>query len=169
MPRGRKPDLFGSLRAKASKVLSQLEKQIAALEGELSHLRAQTDQWRKVAGGKIARALGTGRRRGRPPGSGRARAKGARVKWDDVLASVPKRFGVQDVLKHPGAAAKGRAQVYPALNRWEALKRIKRVEQGVYEKVGGAAAGDGAAKKRTAAKGAAKRAKAKKPAAAAKA
>lgn len=37
-------------------------------------------------------------------------------------------------MKHPGAASKGRAQAYPALNRWEATKRIKRVSKGVYEK-----------------------------------
>jgi hypothetical protein len=83
----------------------------------------------------------------------RPRAGGKRVKWDEVLAFVPRRFGVQDVMKHPGAAAKGRAQVYPALNRWESTKRVRRVGKGVYEKLGGTDATPVAAKaKRTAGK-----------------
>lgn len=58
------------------------------------------------------------------------------MNWDEVLGSLPNRFAVDDVLKHPGAAAKGRNQVYPALTRWEAAKRIRRVSKGVYEKGG---------------------------------
>lgn len=144
MPAGRNADFLGPLRDQASKVLKQLEARIQQLESEIEHLRGQAEAWRHAVGGKIATSLGLGKapaRRGRPPGSKGRPGKGKRVKWDDVLASVPKRFGVQDVMKHPGAAAKGRAQVYPALNRWEATKRIKRVEQGVYEKlVSGASA-----------------------------
>ena len=50
-------------------------------------------------------------------------------------------------MKHPGAAAKGRAQVYPALNRWETTKRVRRVGKGVYEKAGGDAVVAPAAKR----------------------
>lgn len=149
MPRGRKTDFFSSLRAQASKVLQQLDGQIQNLENELAHLKDQAETWQKAVGGKIRGSFGIKRGPGRPPGrpvgSGRGKSKGARVSWDEVLASVPKRFGVPDVMKHPGAAAKGRAQVYPALNRWEATKRIKRVGKGVYEKVGGGASDGGAA------------------------
>jgi len=153
MPRGQKADIFSSLRAQAGKVLKQLEEQIHNLEAEVAHLKDQAETWRRAVGGKIASTLGVKRGPGRPPGrpvgSGGGRKKGPRVIWDEVLASVPNRFGVLDVMKHPGAAAKGRAQVYPALNRWEATKRIKRVEQGVYEKVGGgASAGSSAPTKR---------------------
>jgi len=162
MPRGPKADIFGAIRAQAAKVLQQLEHQIKSLEAELSQLREQFDNWRHLAGG-AARSAGTGRRPGRPAGRppGRGRSGGQRVKWDEVLAFVPKRFGVQDVMKHPGAAAKGRAQVYPALNRWESTKRIKRVSKGVYEKADGASAPSPAAKRRAAAKRAPKRRAAK--------
>lgn len=137
MARGPKPDFFGTIRAQAAKVLQQLESQIRTLEDELTELRGQLHQWRQLAGGSgraavlrgAARVAGAPRRRG---GGG-----GKRVKWDEVLAFLPKRFGVQDVMKHPGAAAKGRAQVYPALNRWESTKRVRRVGKGAYEKLGG--------------------------------
>ena len=165
MPRGRKSDLMGSLRAQAASVLGQIEGAISRLEGELEDLREQAEVWRKAVSGKATTALGLGGgagRRGRPAGVTRPRGSN-RVNWDEVLSSVPQRFGVEDVMKHPGAAAKGRAQVYPALNRWEATKRIKRVGKGVYEKAGGAGAaqGAGAPAKRGPSK---KRAAAKKPA-----
>jgi len=135
MPRGPKADIFGTIRAQAAKVLQQLESQIQSLENELAELRGQLQQWRDLAGGK-ARTVVAARRGGRVAGVRRARSGGKRVKWDEVLAFLPRRFGVQDVMKHPGAAAKGRAQVYPALNRWESTKRVKRVGKGVYEKLG---------------------------------
>ncbi len=49
----------------------------------------------------------------------------------------PKRFGVADIMKHRGAASKGRAQIYPALARWVAAKTVRSVPKGVYEKVPG--------------------------------
>lgn len=132
MPRGKKADFFGAIRAQAAKVLQQLEGQIRSLEEELTELRGQLHQWRQLAGSG-ARTVAT-RGPGRPAGT--ARSGGKRVKWDEVLSFLPKRFGVEDVMKHPGAAAKGRAQVYPALNRWETTKRVRRVGKGVYEKAG---------------------------------
>jgi hypothetical protein len=140
MRRGPKADFFGTIRAQAAKVLRQLEGQIQSLEAELSELRGQVNQWRQLAGGAVGRA-GTSRGPGRVAGATRGRSGGKRVKWDEVLAFLPKRFGVEDVMKHPGAAAKGRAQVYPALNRWESTKRVRRVGKGVYEKLGADAGG----------------------------
>jgi hypothetical protein len=163
MPRGKKNDLLGPLRAQAAGVLMQLQGQMDRLEAEIAELRGEGEKWRALVGGEIASALGIRRGPGRPRGaaaSRNARPRGsARVSWDEVLASVPNRFGVQDVMKHPGAAAKGRAQIYPALNRWEATKRIKRVGKGLYEKAAGKATRAAAApaerspaKKRAAAK-----------------
>lgn len=143
MPRDKKTDFFGAIRAQAAKVLQQLEGQIRALEGELTELRGQLHQWRQLAGGGVRSAATRGR--GRPA----RRSGGKRVKWDDVLSFLPRRFGVQDVMKHPGAAAKGRAQVYPALNRWETTKRVRRVGKGVYEKTGGESGGAPAPAKRS--------------------
>lgn len=160
MPRGRKMDLFGTLRSQAAAVIGQIESHIGRLEGELEGLREQAEVWKNAIIGKSASSAGrnTTSRRGRSAGATRPRGS-HRVNWDEVLSSVPQRFGIEDVMKHPGAAAKGRAQVYPALNRWEATKRITRVSKGIYEKAvaGGAprssapTAKRGPAKKRAAA------------------
>ncbi len=144
MPRGRKADLLGSLRNQASTVLQQIDERIEQLQDEIEELRDQAATWRTMAPANLTAWFGGGRRKAdRATGSTRPRGTN-RVNWDEVLSSVPQRFGVEDVMKHPGAAAKGRAQVYPALNRWEATKRIKRVGKGVYEKAGGASAAQGA-------------------------
>jgi hypothetical protein len=167
MQRGPKPDIFGTIRAQAAKVLQQLERQIKSLEDELTELRGQLHQWRQLAGGG-ARSAGAVRRGGRVAGARRSRSGGKRVKWDEVLAFLPRRFGVQDVMKHPGAAAKGRAQVYPALNRWEGTKRVRRVGKGVYEKLGGGTDAPAPAKRGAAGKRAGRKPKRGKAAAAAK-
>lgn len=161
MPRGPKADFFGGIRAQAAKILQQLEHQIGSLEDELSHLREQFTTWQQLAGGRGSATRRVGRPVGRPPGAKRARSGGERVKWDEVLAFVPRRFGVQDVMKHPGAAAKGRAQVYPALNRWESTKRIRRVGKGIYEKAGGSEPASSGVKRGPAAKGTGKKRAAK--------
>jgi len=157
---------WARFRAQAARVLKQLEGQIHKLESELAHLKAQGDSWRAALGGKFPSPLGARRGPGRPPGrsAGVRRSGGTRVKWDEVLAFLPAQFGVQDVMKHPGAASKGRAQVYPALNRWEATKRVKRIGKGLYEKASGSSSPADAATpaKRGPSK---KRAAAKKPAA----
>src|SRR4051812_33750193 len=98
MPRGPKTDFFGGIRAQAAKILQQLERQIRSLEEELSHLRDQFTTWQQLAGGRASSPRRVGRPVGRPPGVKRARSGGERVKWDEVLAFVPKRFGVQDVM-----------------------------------------------------------------------
>lgn len=143
MPRGRRTDIFATLRSQASKALQQLERQIEEARSDLSKMIEQAENWRSLLGGAFRSA-----RRGRPPGSGRggrrAAGGGGRVSWDEVLASVPQRFGVEDIMKHPGAASKGRPQVYPALTRWETAGRVRRVSKGVYEKVaGGGSSGRG--------------------------
>jgi len=139
MRRPRKDDIFAPLRRRATAVLNTLASEIAKRESQLHTLRQQADAWRSVLGGGArgpVRGISAVRngRVGRP---GPAKRGAARIDWDQVLVSVPKRFGVDDVMKHPGARAKGRPQIYPALTRWEAGKKIRRVGTGQYEKVSG--------------------------------
>ena len=138
MPRPRKDDFFGTIRTQAERALAIISAEIARRESELKHLMEQARGWKSALGAGNAasarRRVPTARLRvSRAAGSRSAK----RVDWDEVLASVPKRFGVKDVLKHPGARAKGKAQIYPAFTRWEAAKKIRRVSQGQYERVSG--------------------------------
>jgi hypothetical protein len=127
MPRGKKTDIFATVRAQADKALRRLQAEIREREGDLQRLIAQADRWRA--------ALLGGPSRGRPASrKGTASSGGKRVDWSKVLASLPHRFTTEDVAKNPDAARKPRNQLYPALTRWEAAKLIKRVGKGTYEK-----------------------------------
>lgn len=64
----------------------------------------------------------------RKPASGR-------VDWDAILAALPATFTIDDVMKDPGARAKGRNQVYPAINRWVKAKKARKVGTGRYKRV----------------------------------
>ena len=142
MPRPRKNDIFAPLRRQAANVLAALTREIQRRESELRALVQQAEGWRAALGG-VGRALTFAAPRGVRRSAGRRAATrvsargGARIDWDKVLASVPTRFGVDDVLKHPGARAKGRAQIYPALTRWESAKKVRRIGKGKYEKTSG--------------------------------
>ena len=164
MARPRKGDLFASLRMQGARILERLTREIQHRERELEQLVRQSQAWRAVVGGPVrstsVRTSSTGPRAGRNVASGRSTK---RVDWEEVLASVPNRFGIDDVMKHPGARAKGRVQIYPALTRWEAAKKIRRVGTGQYEKVSGRGPGRPASGGRAARRGAAKRASAAKP------
>lgn len=120
--------LIAQLRQQAASVLQAIEEQIAVRETELEELRSQLATWRRLLG---VDAVSASKRSRRLP-----TRKGGRVNWDSVLASLPSRFGVKEVLKNPDAARRGRVQVYQALTRWELAKRVRRIEKGVYEKTG---------------------------------
>ncbi len=136
MPRG-KQDLFARVRRQAEKALALLNAEIHRTEVELRKLLQQAQVWREAIGGVGPRTTrGRGRRAAAAPATrGRRAAGGKRVDWDQVLAAVPDKFGVDDILKHPGARAKGRAQAYPALTRWVQAKKIKKIDKGRYQKV----------------------------------
>ena len=127
-------DFFGPIRKQAQRALAALTKEIAKREAELAALMNHTELLRST----IAGGGGAGRRgRGRPTGArslGAISGGGTRLNWDEVLKGLPKTFSVDDVMKQPGVAAKGRAQVYPALDRWMQAKKVKRVGKGEYEK-----------------------------------
>jgi hypothetical protein len=141
MPRPRKDDVFGGVRRQASKVLALLGQEIQKREAELQHLMRQAESWRAAIGGGPTLRATRGGRVGAPAraAAGGGRRGGARVNWSEVLASTPQTFGVSDVLKHPGARAKGRAQIYAALSRWLADKKVRRIAMGRYEKTGASA------------------------------
>lgn len=141
MPRGRrkKTDIFGAVRTQAAKALSLLQREIEQREADLKALIAQASQWRSALSlGRPGRPPGRAATRGTVVASGK-RSGGKRVDWNEVLSSVPTKFTIEDVLKHKGAASKGKAQIYPAFSRWEAAKVIKRVAKGTYEKTSASA------------------------------
>jgi hypothetical protein len=138
MARGKQPNFLDRFRIQANRALAALTNEIRRREADLQGLQRQAETWREaILGGNSSRPA-----RGRPTmaraGTRKRTAgkskRGGRVSWDAVLASLPSKFGVDDVMKHPGARSKGRAQVYPALTRWVQAKKIKKVGKGRYQR-----------------------------------
>lgn len=80
-------------------------------------------------------ATGPSRKKRSPSAAKKTKTRGKRVDWDAVLASLPSTFTIEDVLKTPGGKAKGRAQIYPAINRWVNAKKARKVGTGRYNRV----------------------------------
>lgn len=120
-----------NLQKSCSRLLSMVDTAMAQYEGELALLR----KYRASLIDMVGDTKGMPRRKGASANSLRQLPKSPRVKWDEVLALLPRRFNVADVMKHPGPQSKGVAQVYPALNRWETAKLVKRIGKGRYEKL----------------------------------
>lgn len=146
MPSGR-VSFLPQLQKQVERAVALLTREIQRREAELARLVAQADLCRAAVdqrqveptagrspGGPAARKTTRGATRGV-----RRKVRGvrgaARVDWDEVLASVPATFGVADILEHPGARSRGRAQAYPALTRWQQAKKIKKVGTGRYQRL----------------------------------
>lgn len=140
-------DRFAKVRKEARRVLEILQKEIRRAEDDLRRLVEQARIWEQAIGLGEALPAATGTRRARRPKAAaggdapaprparKSRAAGPRVDWDEVLRSLPEVFGIEDVLKHPGAAAKGKAQAYPAMTRWQKAGRIEKVERGRFRRI----------------------------------
>jgi hypothetical protein len=138
MARGRTPNFLQRFQTQAGQALAALTSEIRVREADLEGLRARAEAWRDAVLGKSTRGrkASKGKGAGKRAASPRAKStRGRRVSWDEVLASVPSKFDIDDVMKHPGARSKGREQVYPALTRWVQTKKVKKVGKGTYQKV----------------------------------
>lgn len=133
------PDPFAAVKKQAQRALAVVMDEIRRREAELEKLMEQADQWRAAIAGTGAatrrRAPGRRSKAGTKRSAAKKGSSGKRTNWDEVLKGLPKTFTVDDVMKRPGAKARGRAQVYPTLTRWMEGKKVKRVGKGKYQKL----------------------------------
>ena len=133
-------DALTRARQAGASALALINAAVAKAEAELEDLREHARMWREAISGRVA-ALKV-----RAPQGRRAAAtqRSERVDWAEVLASLPRQFSMPDVMKHRGAAARGKPQAYVAIARWESMGRVKRLAPGQYRKVLRASSGAGA-------------------------
>lgn len=134
-------------QAQARALVKQYDQDIKQAERLLTELRANRDAVASVTG--EARTSSTRGRKVKTTVSAKRAVRGVKAKaakggkradWNAILKSVGKRFDVAAVLKNKDAAKRGRAQVYPALRRWEQAGLIIKGSDGFYCKVTGATA-----------------------------
>lgn len=150
-------DFLTQVREQAERTLAILTSEIRKREAELNELLEQARMWRdaltepftpaakkRPVAKKAAKRASAPRKAAAPKKkkksaekkkSAKKTAASKRVDWDKILGSLPATFTIDDVMKDPGAKAKGRNQVYPAVNRWVKAKKARKVGTGRYKRV----------------------------------
>jgi len=117
---------FGQLQQQARGLLGTLRKEIRAKEAELERLKKDESRLSLVtgkvateAGGRAARAAGTG---------------GGRINWREVLEQLPKQFKASDIRAVRGLGGKRPSEIFAAVTRWIDAGSVKRRARGLYER-----------------------------------
>lgn len=122
--------LLTDLRRQGVKALAALNKEITKKEKELEGLKETAAKWGEVIGKKIM--AGAASLRTRPVGTAQ------RIDWNEVLAGLPMTFKNKDVQQKSGKPIE---QVYSGLSRWVKDKKIKKNQDGTYQKISATKAG----------------------------
>jgi len=141
----REKDLFETIEVQARQVITLIEEEMADLEGRLAKLRDQHTRWTEVL---VGSPPPRDARRGRPPrrSTGEptaskprspkvARPSPPQVDWDEVLRGLPDRFSMVAIATVTTALAENPRARIVAIARWSRAKQMKKVGEGVYEKV----------------------------------
>ena len=117
---------IGGIRREVLKVLRGLKREITKRAGELAALKTE-----------YARGADLLRGRAKPrPAPARRRAKRARqVNWKQVLSSLPARFTLKTLARHPVAGRRPKAHLYAILSRWKKEGALAKDSGGGYRKV----------------------------------
>lgn len=122
---------LGAYRQQFQAMLDSIRREIAARESELSELKAQYE--------RVAGALGGGPRAARPsPAAAPRRGRRRRAKaldWKQVYASLPARFSLETLSRHPSAGKRSKPHLYAIISRWKKEKKIAKDAAGGYRKV----------------------------------
>jgi hypothetical protein len=119
---------LGVIRREVLKVLRGLKREITRREAELAAVRAE-----------FARGMGLLREKGKArPARARRRGKRARsrrVDWKAVFSSLPARFNLKMLGRHPLAGKRSKPQLYAILSRWKKEGLLAKDAGGGYRKV----------------------------------
>jgi hypothetical protein len=117
---------LGGIRREVSKVLRGLKREIARRESALAAVKTEFARGMALLRGKVKARPAPARRRAR-----RAR----RVNWKAVLASLPVRFTLKTLGRHPVAGKRSKPQLYAILSRWRKEGVLAKDAGGGYRKV----------------------------------
>jgi hypothetical protein len=124
---------LGLLRREVQKVMGGLKREIDRREGELAGLKAEYTKGMELIGGKGRSAT--------PPAPRRTRRRRARpLDWKQVYGSLPARFTLEVLSRHPSAGKRSKAHLYAIISRWKKEKKITKDATGAYRKLEGAPA-----------------------------
>jgi len=116
---------LGVIRREVLKVLRALKREIAKREEDLASLKTEYTKGERLLRGQVK----PGPQRIRP----RAR-RSRRIKWEQVLSSLPARFTLKTLTKHPVAGRRPKSHLYAIVSRWKKEGLLSRDPGGGYRK-----------------------------------
>jgi|GEM_PF-865486 len=121
---------LGGIRREVSKVLRGLKREIARREADLASVKAEFARGMEILQGRAKARPAPARRRAR-----RRLRRARRVNWKAVFASLPARFTLKTLGRHPVAGKRSKPQLYAILSRWKKDRLLARDSAGGYRKV----------------------------------
>lgn len=116
---------LGGIRRDVLKVLRSLKREIAKRQEELAGLKTEYAKGEELLRGRAKVGAVPVRRRAR-----RAR----HVNWKAVFSSLPARFTLKMLARHPVAGRRPKAHLYAILSRWKKEGVLARDPAGGYRK-----------------------------------
>jgi hypothetical protein len=102
-------------------VLRGLKREIAKREEELASLKAEYAKGENLLRGRATAGAARVRRR-------------AQINWKEVFGSLPARFTLNRLTRHPVAGRRPKAHLYAILSRWKKEGMLARDPAGGYRK-----------------------------------
>lgn len=118
---------LGVIRREVQKVLRGLKREIAKREGDLAALK---EEYNKGA------ALLSGRAKPGPPPARRRTRRARQINWKQVFSSLPGRFTLKTLARHPVAGKRSKAHLYTIVSRWKKERKLETDPAGGYRKMG---------------------------------
>jgi hypothetical protein len=118
---------LGVIRREVLNVLRSLKREITKREEELAGLKAEYAKGEDLLRGRAQ------------PGAVRARRRARRsrqINWKEVFGSLPARFTLKTLTRHPVAGRRPKAHLYAILSRWKKERLLARDPAGGYRKAG---------------------------------
>lgn len=116
---------LGGIRREVLKVLGALKREIAKREEELASLKAEHAKGEELLRGGAKPRPARVRRRAR---------RSRQVNWKEVFSSLPARFTLKTLARHPVAGRRPKAHLYAILSRWKKEGVLARDSAGGYRK-----------------------------------
>lgn len=118
---------LGGIRRQALNVLRGLKREIGKRAKDLAGLKAEYAKAKELLRGGAAPRPARVRRRAR---------RSRQVNWKEVFRSLPARFTLKMLARHPVAGRRPKAHLYAILSRWKKEGVLAKDSAGGYRKAG---------------------------------
>lgn len=115
------------IRREVSKALRRLKGQIARRERELAALKAEYAKGVALLRKRLKAGPAAARRR--------PRRRARQINWKKVFSSLPARFTMKSLARHPVAGKRPKPHLYAILSRWKKEGVLAKDSSGGYRKV----------------------------------